>query len=176
MKAVLTNGRMALPEELGTRGPTPDVVAVGTATVVVRRRWGQGGLGVEWSRMPFGLTSTSTGVAMSHVAMERSAMLRGYEGINTRLCAIPIYGYRWLPRDGLTEVVPGWALGFFEEGDAPGFLLVADDRDVARRPVVADWPTARTWLLSEKWQQMKLLRAAAEVRDAIDEVRALRIG
>lgn len=173
MKAFLTNGSMALPEELGPRGPTPDVVEVGTETVLVKRRWGQGGLGIEWSRLPFGVTSSSTGVAMSHVALERSAMLRGYEGINTRLCAVPIYGYRWYSRDGRTEVVPGWALGFFEEGVAPGFLLVADDRDVARRPVVADWATARTWLLSEKWQQMKLLRVAAEARDAIDESRAL---
>jgi hypothetical protein len=167
MKAFLTTGRLVLPTDLGPRGETPDFVDVGTETVVVKRRWGQGGLGVEWSRMPFGMKSIATGRIMSHTVLERVSQLHNYEGLATRLCAVPIFGYRWRAGNDWTKVVPGWALGFFDDGDDAGFLLAADEVDDGRCPVVADWPATRAWLLSEKWQQMKLLRLAAETeRDA----------
>jgi hypothetical protein len=168
MKAFLTSGRMQLPADLGPRGETPDFVDVGMETVVVKRRWGQGGLGLEWSLVPFGLKSRASGRVMSHTVLDRVSQLHDYEGLATRLCAVPVYGYRWRSGEEWMKVVPGWTLGFFDDGDDAGFLLAADEVDHARRPVVADWPATRTWLLSEKWQQMKLLRQAAETdRDAI---------
>jgi hypothetical protein len=176
MRAFLTTGGPTMPEELGPRGETPDLIGIGTPTMVVKRRWGQGGLGVEWSRMPFGMTAWASDRVMSHALLERVAQVQGWEGVATRLCAVPIFGYRWLGSDAWTKIAPGWALGFFEEGDSAGFLLAADEVDGLRHPVVAEWSTTRTWLLSEKWQQMKLLRAAAEMCRSASERSQRRAG
>jgi hypothetical protein len=113
---------------------------------------------------------------MSHTMLERVEQLHDYEGVATRLCSIPVFGYRWRAPDAWTKVVPGWALGFFDEGDRAGFLLVADEVDGVRRPLIADWAAARTWLLSEKWLQMKRLRAVAEMDGPASEGPARRAG
>lgn len=175
-RTFLTAGRMALPEEPGERGGTPHFVNLGDATSVVRRRWGRGGLGLEWASMPFGIPSRTTGTMLSHVLLDRAADLMGWEGIATRLCAVPIYGFRWRGGDGWTRVRAGWALGFFEDGERSGFLLTAVELDGRRAPLVADWDDTRRWLMSESWDQMRLLRAIADGAGANADARYVQVG
>ncbi|KQM20059.1 hypothetical protein ASE73_04740 [Sphingomonas sp. Leaf24] len=160
-RTILTAGRLDMPEELGPRGEVQRFVNLGERSRVVARRWGRGGLGIEWMDMTLGVTSKSTDTRMTYVAIDRAEMLRGFaDDLATRLCAIPMFGCRWLTGGPWTKVAPGWALGFFD--DDHGFLIAAAVDAGGPRPVVADWPKAREWLMSEKWEQMRLLRAAGD--------------
>ena len=169
-RTFLTVGGMPMPDELGERGETPRFVDVGDSTSLVVRRWGRGGLEVEWSQTAFGLRSHSGGT-LSHAQLDRAEMLRGFEGIATKLCAIPLYGYRWRKGDEWSRVPAGWALGAFDP--ASGFLLFSAG-DVSPMLIVAGWPDARRWLLSETWEQMRLLRGIADDMDGSRLVEARR--
>lgn len=166
MKTFLTTGGVAIPEELGPRSATSDFVNVGDVTSVVRRRWGQGGLGLDWASMTFGMPSRSTGSNLTYVRLDRLRELKGYEGLATKLCAVPLKGFRWRSAAGWTKTEAGWALGFYEEGERSGFLLAVAGDPGSERPVTVDWDAARRWLLSESWDQMKLLHAYAHDFDA----------
>ncbi|MEG8043849.1 hypothetical protein QP164_14465 [Sphingomonas sp. LR59] len=123
-RTILTAGRLDMPEELGPRGEVQRFVNLGERSRVVARRWGRGGLGIEWMDMTLGVTSKSTDTRMTYVAIDRAEMLRGFaDDLATRLCAIPMFGCRWLTGGPWTKVAPGWALGFFD--DDHGFLIAA---------------------------------------------------
>jgi hypothetical protein len=169
-RTFLTQGGLSMPDGLGPRGETPRFVNLGDETCLVARRWGRGGLGIDWSRMAFGLRSRSGGV-LSHAHLDRIEMLHGYEGIATNLCAVPLYGFRTHRDADWTKVRAGWALGSFDS--ASGFLLFSAGDGIAA-PIVADWPDARRWLLSERWDQMRLLRAVADVGEGATIAEALR--
>jgi hypothetical protein len=161
-RAFLTSGGLTMPDGIGQRGETPRFVDVGDVTSLVMRRWGRGGLGIKWSQMSFGLRGRA-GDVLSHARLDRIERMWGYDGFASNLCAVPLYGYRARADADWTKVRPGWALGSFDP--ASGFLLIGAEDGVAA-PIMADWPDAHRWLLSETREQMRLLRRIFETWDA----------